>query len=204
MQLMRISRNCCLLAIVGLAMAQDQETPLDLRVLAGGGDKAALAQLRARAIKGDVDAQSNLAIIYLFGSGVPRDYVQAALWYRKAAEQGDAYSQASLGDMYSQGDGVPKDAKQAVHWYTKAAEQGNTSAQNSLALMYESGDVLPKDVVLAYMWRNLAAAHFNDAGGESAKAARDRLEKLMTPTQIAEGQKLSREWKPKTAFRSSH
>jgi hypothetical protein len=38
----------------------------------------------------------------------------------------------------------------------------------------------------------LAAAQ----GNESAKDARDAQEKSMTPAQIAEAQKLSREWKP--------
>ena len=44
-----------------------------------------------------------------------------------------------------------------------------------------------------YMLRNLAAAQ----GDEIAKKAREALEKLMKPAQIAEAQKLSREWKPK-------
>jgi hypothetical protein len=39
------------------------------------------------------------------------------------------------------------------------------------------------------MWRNLAAAK----GNEIAKNARDALEKEMTPAQITEAQKLSRE-----------
>lgn len=55
------------------------------------------------------------------------------------------------------------------------------------------GEGVPKDLVLAYMWANLAAAQ----GNEMAKEARDVWEKQMTPAQIAEGQKLSRDWKPK-------
>ena len=46
------------------------------------------------------------------------------------------------------------------------------------------------------MWFNLAAAR----GGEDRDAAvefRDRAAKLMTPDQIAEAQRLAREWKPK-------
>ena len=97
--------------------------------------------------------------------------------------------------MYAHGDGVPKDAVQAVSWYRKAAEQGNASAQANLGLMYYRGEGVPKDYVTAYMWRNLAAAQ----GEEIAKKARDALEKDMTPAQIAEAQKLSREWKPKKA-----
>jgi hypothetical protein len=43
------------------------------------------------------------------------------------------------------------------------------------------------------MWYNLAAAH----GEKSAFASRDALAEHMTPAQIAEAQKLAREWKPK-------
>jgi hypothetical protein len=43
------------------------------------------------------------------------------------------------------------------------------------------------------MWANLAGA----SGSEDAKAFREAISKGMTPEQIAEAQKLSREWKPK-------
>ena len=98
-----------------------------------------------------------------------------------------------LGFMYANGEGVPKDAVQAVSWLRKAADQGLASAQFGLGLMYASGEGVPKDFVIAYMWRNLASAQ----GEGIAKPARDALETMMTPAQIAEAQKLSREWKPK-------
>ena len=44
--------------------------------------------------------------------------------------------------------------------------------------------------MLAYMWHNLAAAQ----GSENAQAAKDLLEEEMTPEQIAEAQRMSREW----------
>jgi len=45
-------------------------------------------ELRARAEQGDAGAQLSLGLMYAIGQGVPRDYAQAAAWYRKAAEQG--------------------------------------------------------------------------------------------------------------------
>ena len=95
--------------------------------------------------------------------------------------------------MYFRGEGVPKDSVQAVAWFRKSAEQGKSTAQYALGLMYFRGEGVPKDLVIAYMWINLAAAK----GDEDAKKARENLEALMTPAQIAEGQRLSREWKPK-------
>jgi TPR repeat protein len=45
-------------------------------------------------------AQNNLAGLYRDGQGVSKDYVQAASWYRKAAEQGVAEAQSNLGAAY--------------------------------------------------------------------------------------------------------
>ena len=61
--------------------------------------------------------------------------------------------------------------------------------------MYASGEGVAEDDVLAYMWWNLAAAQ----GHESAKNNKGFLVKRMTREQIAEAQKLSREWTAKHA-----
>ena len=73
---------------------------------------------------GDADAQTELALMYANGEGVPQDYGQAVAWYRKAAEQGHAAAQFNLGFAYSNGQGVPQDYAQAVAWTRKALEQG--------------------------------------------------------------------------------
>ena len=57
--------------------------------------------------------------------------------------------------------------------------------------MYATGEGVPKEsVLLAYMWWNLAAAQGNDI----AKDNKEKVEQSMTRDQIAEGQRLSREW----------
>ena len=196
---MRTLWKCVLLLVVGLIVAQAQHDADTLWLAATTGDKAAQAQLRTLADKGDFHAQSALGFMYYTGSGVLEDFVQAVNWYRKAAEQGDSYAQGSLGQMYGNGDGVPKDAVKALSWFKKAAEGGNFSSQAVLGRMYASGDGVLKDFVIAYMWSNLAAAAApsGSAGGEIAKETRDALEKQMTPAQIAEAQRLSREWRPR-------
>jgi TPR repeat protein len=120
-------------------------------------------------------------------------------WWRKAAEQGHANAQNLVGVSYATGDGVPKDTIQALAWYTKSAEQGLADAQYNLGMKYWTGDGVPRDFVTAYMWFNLAAAQGSQGGKGSngSQILRDDLEKEMTPAQIAEAQKLSREWKPK-------
>jgi len=59
--------------------------------------------------------------------------------------------------------------------------------------MYRKGQGVPQDYVQAHMWVNLAATQ----GREDARKARDILAFQMTPAQIAEAQRLAREWKPK-------
>ncbi len=95
--------------------------------------------------------------------------------------------------MYANGEGVSQDYQEAVKWYRRAAEQGDAGAQYNLALMYTRGQGMSQDYVLAHMWANLAASQ----GDENGEKMRDLVAKLMTPQQIAEAQKLSREWKPK-------
>jgi TPR repeat protein len=59
--------------------------------------------------------------------------------------------------------------------------------------MYFAGRGVPQDYVMAHMWLNLAVANGNDV----AAGARDTVSAKMTAAQIAEAQKLAREWKPK-------
>lgn len=148
---------------------------------------------REAADQGDAEGQFRLGGMYYEGHGVPIDAVQVANWYRKAAEQGHSKAQYGLGVLYSNGDGIPKDHVEAANWYKKAAEQGLAIAQYALAWMYANGDGVPTDNIQAFMWWNLAAAQ----GFIGAKEHRSAIEKMMTPAQIAEAQKLSRERKPK-------
>jgi TPR repeat protein len=174
-----------------LALGQ-QKTVGQIIADAQHGDKSALQQLITMGDAENADAQFNLGLLYLDSKGVPKDAVQAANWFMKAAEQGISKAQFNLGVMYSNGDGVPKDHVQAAGWHRKAAERGQVNAQFVLGWMYADGDGVPKHNVQAYMWRNLAAAQ----GFKGAKTNRNTIEKMMTPAQIAEAQKLSREWKP--------
>jgi TPR repeat protein len=73
------------------------------------------------------------------------------------------------------------------------ADQGGTQAQYNLGLMYSKGKGVPQDYVSAHMWFSLAAAR----GDQNAKENRDIAARVMTPAQIAQAQKLAREWKPK-------
>ncbi|MCH8240583.1 MAG: sel1 repeat family protein, partial [Proteobacteria bacterium] len=100
------------------------------------------------------------------------------------------------GWFYAKGLGVPQDYKQAVKWYRKATEQGFDGAQFKLGTMYLRGHGVPQGYVMAHKWFNLAAAKRNVVAS-LAREGRDAIAKKMTPAQIAEAQRLAREWKPK-------
>ncbi len=111
----------------------------------------------------------------------------------RCAGHGDAGAQSLLGLKYARGVGVPEDDVEAVRWYRLAAEQGHAEAQWLLGTMYGHGDGVPEDDVLAYMWFNLSGAQ----GHVSAQESEDIIEMRMTREQIAEAQRLSREWTEK-------
>ena len=140
--------------------------------------------------------------MYNNGSGVPRDYAEAARWYRRAAEQGHPSAQFKLGVMYHKGEGVPQDYAEAVRWYRRATEQGYAGAQNNLGVMYEGGRGVPKDLVQAHKWYNLAASRAASSKPDLRKKAvrsRDRVVSRLTPAQLARAQRLAREWRPGTS-----
>jgi uncharacterized protein len=123
---------------------------------------------------------------------VKGEYETALRLTRPLAEQGRSSAQVLLGHMYLNGQGVPKDYAATASWWRKAAEQGEASAQHNLGLMYANGQGVPQDYVIAHMWFSLAAA----SGDTDAATNRDKVAARMTPAQVAEAQKLAREWKP--------
>ena len=152
----------------------------------------ALREFRPLAENGDPDAQFFLGQLHSFGEGVAQDYKEAVKWYRLAAEQGLDRAQLMLGTMYYGGRSVPQDYAEAVKWYRLAAEQGLDRAQYWLGTMYSGGLGVPQDFVRAHMWMNLAAAQ----GLEVARILREAIEGIMTRNQVAEAQRLARNWRP--------
>jgi hypothetical protein len=178
---------------VGSMTAHAAEFDAGVKAYRRGDYATALQIFRQLADQGNAHAQTYLGFMYDTGLGVPQDYEVAVRWYHKAANQGQALAQSNLGVMYYKGLSVTQDYAEAVRWYRKAANQGLALAQVKLGWMYHNGFGVMQDYVQAHMWYSLAAAR----GEKEASKWRDHLAKKMTPTQIAEAQKLAREWKPK-------
>jgi hypothetical protein len=174
---------------------------------------------------GDQDAQFNLGSMYYYGDGVPKNFNEAVTWFRKAADhdQYTDFAEFYLGLAYANGQGVLQDYVTAYDWFTKAvaggnqyaeehrveiakkmslsqfveaqdkaAKRGDGKAQLYLGEAYAKGVGVPKDFVLAYMWLNLASS----GGIEIAASERDNIASEMNSEQIADAQRLTREWKP--------
>lgn len=120
------------------------------------------------------------------------DYGAALGILMRLAEKGNAEAQARLGMMHETGEGVIQDYAAAMAWYLQAAEQGNATAQNNLGMMYARGLGTRKNFVEGHKWVNLAAAR-----KKWLMSNREYLEAKMTPEQIAEAQRLAREWQVK-------
>ena len=146
------------------------------------------------------EAQYWLGVSYEEKRGVPEDYKEALRWYRLAANKGSVAAQHRLGLAYANGGlGFPKDYREAFLWYRLAVEQHDDRnierteivlALYSLGEFYANGQGVPQDYVQAHMWYNLAAGQ----NVERAAKAREDLAKSMTSEQIAEAERLAREW----------
>jgi len=99
--------------------------------------------------------------------------------------------------VLDQGRGVAQDYQKAFEWSLKAAEKDSAMAQLSLGTMFWEGKGVSQDYVQAHMWCNLAASKLSGEERDVAADFRDSVAEEMTREQIAEAQKLAREWKPK-------
>ena len=74
--------------------------------------------------------------------------------------------------------------------YERDAKEGRADALYNLGLAYSTGQGVSVDMVAAHKWFTRAAVR----GVEAAKSWRNQVAAEMLPSQIAEAQKLAREW----------
>ena len=131
---------------------------------------AKVSQLKAKAEKGFVEQQMELANAYFVGSGVPRDVERAAHWFEKAAQAGHAEAQNQIGYFYEAGIGVPVNLERSTHWYQLAAAAGSIQGEVNLGVAYLKGHGVAKDEGMAancftkafHKGSGIAAAYLGD------------------------------------------
>ena len=186
-------------------VACSDQRPRPDNLLVEQGQRA--ERLLADAESGTAEDTYNLGMRFERGIVVRQNYPEAARWYRLSAMQAFPDAQYKLCELSEQGRGLPQDYQEALRWCGLAADQGHGPAMFMLGRLYHTGHGVPRDVVRAHMWYNLASAY----GYEEGKRWRDRLAAdddalQMTREQVAEAQKLAREWnvKMKATGHSGH
>ena len=114
-------------------------------------------ELKTKAEAGDAEAQLIVGSMLANGEGVPKNFEEAAKWFRKSADQNNAEAQFALSLMHVNGDGVKQDFVEAVNWARKAAEQGHPLAQVNLAIAYRGGTGVATNQAEAAKWFKKAA-----------------------------------------------
>ena len=205
--------------LIALAMPAWADFQAGVDAYSRGDYATALQEFKPLAEQGNADAQSALGSMYYHGQGVAQDYAEAAKWFRKAAKQHFVAAQISLGLMYEDGQGLPQDYREAMKWYRRAATWVNTRAQLSLKAIHFERTRNLDDVMRSYWdqirdnygirsWRSYLVEAYKwfeiiapvlPSGRERdmIDKTRDDIAEEMTPAQIAEAQRLAREWMEK-------
>jgi S1-C subfamily serine protease len=183
--------------VIGLLLLQAAIVPLSAQP--SGNGILLFEEIKARAENGDAALQYQLGLSYFNGTSVTKDYLEAARWWRKAAEQDYAPAQYQFGLCYYAGYGVGQDYAESVKWWGKASERGNTPAQYDLGCCYFYGYGVDKNLVLADKWLNIALA----SGNELARPLLPKVEELMSSEQLATAQQAVHDFKPLLSAESS-
>jgi TPR repeat protein len=126
------------------------------------------------------------------------DYAKALTEFQTLADQGNIEGQYFVGFLYHNGFGVKRDQVEALKWFQKAAQQGDARAQYYAGIMYAAGQGVAKDLQTADMWLTLSAGNPKSTYRDSlyTKEEISKIEKKMTPEQIAQAKELVKNWKP--------
>ena len=118
------------------------------------------------------------------------DFNTAYREWRPAADKGDPYAQHMLGFLYANGRGVPLKPGETAQWIGRAADAGYPDAQYDYGIMHATGEGVDSDLGTAYMWLDLAA----DTRGLQPGVFWKNIDKLLTPTQRLEADRLKKTW----------
>lgn len=130
-------------------------------------ENASVQTVINQAEQGDIAAQYDLGSRYMWGdahSGVQRDFSQAAIWFKKAADQGYSGAQLSIALLYKKGKGVNKSNTKAFHYIKLASDQGDSCGQKDLGEMYSQGLGVARDSQKALELFQMAAVKRNSRG----------------------------------------
>ena len=175
--------------------------------------------LSKAAHEGNRYAQYVLAVYYQAQFVLPDDLLAAFDALDAAAEHGDDGARHAMDQIELAGPNVESprfplketpiawSELAAAYWMERAANQGLASAQAELAMMYFKGLGVPIDYVAAYMWSNLSGVAMGEKD-RSVNSGRPvcfdlKMHKYASFEQIAEAQRLTRKFAPKSEEQQS-
>jgi TPR repeat protein len=106
-----------------------------------------------------VEAQVQVALLYLKAPKAKRNEAEARRWLNKAAQQGNATAQYTLALLWIQGRGGNQDTSQALPLLKKALQQGYIPAYTTLGILYTTGGGVTPNLPLAFQYLEFAAKH---------------------------------------------
>jgi TPR repeat protein len=134
---------------------------------------------------GLVEAQHDLAMLYISGKMAAQDATAGVAWLTRAAQGGHAPSQFTLASIYVEGNGVPRNLNNAGQLYSLAANQGHAGATFALAQLFGKGIGTKPDPVKAWALATLA----EERGEKDAKTYANEIASKFDDTQRAAARK---------------
>lgn len=124
---------------------------------------AKISEIRARAEKGDVQAQTDLGNCYAKGMGIPKDLLKAYEWYSLSAAQSE--EQATKNQRMLEIAMTPGEIAEVIRakegLLRAKAEKGDAKAQADLGLFYAYRLGAPRDDAESVKWFRKAAEQGN-------------------------------------------
>jgi TPR repeat protein len=141
--------NACAEDAVGMAYQTGQ---MGLKV----DPDEAFALVKKSADQGYNHAMSDLAVIYMEGIGVDRNYEEGTRWYEKAMEGGDMKAARYIATNVELGIGSKINYKRAAELYRTSADRGDITGQCMLGSLYERGLGVPQSFEEAEKWYQIS------------------------------------------------
>ena len=133
------------------------------------------------------ESMNIIGAMYLRGSSVPQNFLEAKRWLEQAAGLGNMYAQNDLAYLHYNGLGGERDYQKALELYEKAALQGDVLAQANAGLMHAAGTGTDINKARGYAWYSLAASK----GNTIAALNRNNLMSTMNWDELNRAQALS-------------
>jgi uncharacterized protein len=129
-----------------------------------------IADLTAKAKKGDAAAQLSLAIRLRDGKGIPKNHAEAMRWAHQAADAGNADAMDFIGFVYLRGALIERRPEIAFGYFKAAAKESAQAAFN-LGQCYYGAQGTAQDCARALeWWENAAAMGHGRAAATAAMA----------------------------------